>query len=92
MRAVQEAGPREQRPLFYIDSGASMSPFERDPNLRDGFHHTRSMMRTLLGVGYALGTDLHRLVFAGHAHNADSWAARVALPLQLLFPPMARTA
>lgn len=36
--------------------------------------------------GYSPGVDLHRLVFAGHAHNAEAWSSRVALPLQLLFP------
>lgn len=90
VRAVQQEGAREQRPLFYLDSGASMSALERDANLRDGFHHTRSMLRALLAGGYTLGADLHRLVFAGHAHNAESWSSRVALPLQLLFPPAAR--
>ncbi|RYE83736.1 MAG: alpha/beta hydrolase, partial [Myxococcales bacterium] len=92
IRTVQEQGPREVRPIFYLDSGASMNAHERDANLRDGFHHTRSMLRALLNDGYTLGNDLHRLVFAGHAHNADSWSSRVALPLQLLFPPSSRPA
>jgi predicted alpha/beta superfamily hydrolase len=90
IRAIQEEGTREPRPLLYLDSGASMSALERDANLRDGFQHTRSMLRNLLAGGYTLGTDLHRLVFAGQAHNAEAWSSRVALPLQLLFPPASR--
>ncbi len=41
---------------------------------------------TAPSAGYTPG-ELHRLTFPGQAHNASSWAARVALPLQLLFPP-----
>ncbi|MEO6419003.1 MAG: hypothetical protein ABIP39_06325 [Polyangiaceae bacterium] len=36
---------------------------------------------------YESGLDLHRLVFTGHTHDAQSWSARLAVPLQLLFPP-----
>lgn len=87
VRLVQEKGLPSPRPLLYIDSGAAWSALERDAQLRDGFHHTRSMIRALAKHGYAPGVDLHRLVFAGHAHNAEAWSSRVALPLQLLFPP-----
>jgi len=54
--------------------------------LLDGFHHTRSMHRALNRVGFEAGVDLHRLVFPGMKHNAGSWASRVSMPLQLLFP------
>jgi predicted alpha/beta superfamily hydrolase len=73
-------------PMIYLDSGAAMNPYERDPSLRDGFHHTRSMYRALLRLGYVAGQNLHRLTFAGESHEAAAWAARVALPLQILFP------
>lgn len=73
------------RPFLYIDSGAARSAFD-DPRARDGFHHTRSMFRALIRHGYVAGVDLHRLAFPGHSHEAAAWAARVAIPLQLLFP------
>jgi predicted alpha/beta superfamily hydrolase len=78
-------------PSVYLDSGAAKNPHEDDPSLRDGFHHTRSMYRVLLKRGYTPGSNLHRLTFAGESHNAAAWAARVALPLQLLFPPVVST-
>jgi predicted alpha/beta superfamily hydrolase len=87
VRLVQQGEPPAARPLLYIDSGAALHAGEEDANLRDGFHHTRSMFRALTSQGYVAGVDLHRLVFAGHAHDTASWAARVAVPLQLLFPP-----
>ena len=86
IRQVQGEAPPLARPLLYIDSGAAVSAFEKDPNARDGFHHTRSMFRALMRHGYVAGVDLHRLTFTGQAHGADAWAARVAIPLQLLFP------
>jgi predicted alpha/beta superfamily hydrolase len=78
-------------PSIYVDSGAAQNPYEKDPSLRDGFHHTRSMYRALLRLGYQPGSNLHRLTFAGESHNASAWASRVALPLQLLFPPVTST-
>lgn len=87
VRLVQRDGCPEPRPLIYIDSGAAMSALEQDANLRDGFHHTRAMFRALAVHGYAPGVNLHRLVFAGASHDPASWSARVAIPLQLLFPP-----
>lgn len=87
VRRVQDADAApEPRPLLYLDSGASPNQGERDPSARDGFHHTRSMFRALAGVGYEPGVDVHRLVFTGARHEAAAWAARIATPLQLLFP------
>lgn len=91
IRAVQTGEVATSRPVLYIDSGAAVSAFEKDPNARDGFHHTRSMVRALLRHGYTAGTDLHRLTFTGQTHDANSWAARVAIPLQILFPPPVST-
>ncbi len=80
----------EQRPVLYLDSGAAPCHLEQDANVKDGFHHTRAMFRALTAAGYDTDVDLHRLVFTGARHEAAAWAARVGLPLQLLFPAEAR--
>lgn len=86
VRLVQKGPAPSPRPLFYLDTGAAPNRMDQDASVRDGFHHTRSMHRALTRAGFEMGTDLHRLVFPGHVHNAGAWASRVALPLQLLFP------
>ncbi|CAN5712103.1 hypothetical protein BH09MYX1_BH09MYX1_02420 [soil metagenome] len=86
VRLAERGPPPNPRPSLYIDSGASIRQDELDVNMRDGFNDTRGMFRALAGYEYAAGVDLHRLVFPGHSHDADSWASRVSLPLQLLFP------
>lgn len=84
---MAERGPvPEPRPSLYIDSGAALRADEPDVNARDGYHDMRSMAHSLAGYEYAPGVDLHTLVFPGHSHDATSWASRVSLPLQLLFP------
>ena len=35
----------EPRPVLYLDSGAAPSAQEQDAQVKDGFHHTRSMIR-----------------------------------------------
>ncbi len=72
------------RPTIYLDSGVALRP---DAASQDGFQHTRSMQRALVRAGYTNGDDLHRLAFPGQAHSTSAWSARVAIPLQLLFPP-----
>ena len=72
------------RPTIYLDSGVGLNP---DAPAQDGFQHTRSMQRALVRAGYVNGEDLHRLAFPGQAHSTAAWSARVAIPLQLLFPP-----
>lgn len=85
------------RPVIYLDSGAALNPQEPAASAHDGFQHTRAMHRALDRVGYT-PAELHKLTFPGQSHNAESWAARIALPLQLLFPaavngePLARPA
>lgn len=86
LRLAQEGLCPAPRPLLYLDSGAARSALERDANARDGQHHTRAMERALVGHCYAPGDDLHVLTFPGHRHDSTSWAARVAIPLQLVFP------
>jgi predicted alpha/beta superfamily hydrolase len=78
----------EPRPVIYLDSGAALNPEEPNASAHDGFHHTRAMHRALDRVGYT-PLELHRLTFPGQAHHAGAWAARVAIPLQLLFPAVA---
>jgi predicted alpha/beta superfamily hydrolase len=72
-------------PTIYLDSGVALNP---ETPSQDGFHHTRSMQRALVRAGFSNGENLHRLTFPGQIHSAAAWAARVALPLQLLFPPL----
>jgi predicted alpha/beta superfamily hydrolase len=86
VRLVQSTPAPEPRPFLYLDSGASPTPMEEDARVIDGFHHTRSMHRALSRAGFDIGGEVHRLVFPGHVHHAASWASRVALPMQLLFP------
>lgn len=75
------------RPFLYVDSGAARDPLAEDVNLRDGYHHTMALRAALTVHCYEPGRDLHVLAFPGHAHDAESWGARLAVPLQLLFPP-----
>ena len=72
------------RPMLYLDSGVALNP---EAPSQDGFPHTRSMQRALVRAGYTNGEDLHRLAFPGQAHSTAAWSARVAIPLQLFFPP-----
>jgi predicted alpha/beta superfamily hydrolase len=82
---VQEFCPTP-RPWLYIDSGAALSQFEQDANVRDGFQHTQAMVKALHANCYEPGVNLVSLAYAGFAHDASAWAARLAMPLQLLFP------
>lgn len=92
VRAVETSVGRGPKTIFYLDSGAAPTVLEPDANVRDGFHHTQSMFRALVRAGFALGTDVHRLVFPGQVHDAHAWSSRIGLPLQLLFPPEIQTA
>jgi enterochelin esterase-like enzyme len=60
---------------------------EEDANLRDGFHHTMALRQALIRHCYTPGQNLHVLAFPGASHDTASWAARLGVPLQLLFPP-----
>lgn len=83
---VQKGSCPLPRPWLYLDSGAARSPFEEDANLRDGFHHTAALRNALVEHCYIPGSSLHMLAFAGMSHNNASWAARLGIPLQFLFP------
>jgi predicted alpha/beta superfamily hydrolase len=82
---VQESCP-VPRPWLYLDSGAALSQFEQDANVRDGFQHTQAMAKALGTNCYEPGVNLITLAYAGFQHDASAWAARLAIPLQLLFP------
>jgi predicted alpha/beta superfamily hydrolase len=86
VRDVRDGACPVPRPLLYIDSGASQSEFDEDANRRDGYHHTVAMRNALVGHCYEAGVHVHMLAFAGATHDNAAWAARLATPLQLLFP------
>ncbi|MEO7730560.1 MAG: alpha/beta hydrolase, partial [Kofleriaceae bacterium] len=52
----------------------------------DGLPQTTTMDQALLADGYVQGVDLDFVTAQGGSHNEASWAARVDLPLQWLFP------
>jgi predicted alpha/beta superfamily hydrolase len=86
VKHVQETACPYPRPHLYLDSGAAASGFEEDASTRDGQHHTRAMYRALIRHCYEPDDEVHVLTFAGHRHHAPSWAARVAVPLQIIYP------
>ena len=61
---------------FYIDAGTN----------NDGLTETTHMDNALVADGYVQGSDVNFFVAQGGSHNEASWAARVAIPLQWLFP------
>ncbi|MGZ3424707.1 MAG: alpha/beta hydrolase [Polyangiales bacterium] len=86
IRLAQEDACPAPRPRMYLDSGASLSEVG-DANAQDGYLHTQAMIRVLTGHCYELGNDLSSFAFPGATHDAGSWSARIALPLQVLLPP-----
>jgi predicted alpha/beta superfamily hydrolase len=74
------------RPHLYLDSAVATSSGESDASTRDGVHVVRALHRALVVHCYEPGDDLHLLSWTGHQHNPTSWAARVAVPLQLFHP------
>lgn len=86
MLKLVSVGCPAPRPTLYLDSGAAASGFEQDASTRDGVHNTRAVYRSLREHCYGPGDDLFLMSYPGHHHNAQSWAARVATPLQIFFP------
>jgi predicted alpha/beta superfamily hydrolase len=86
LRHVSRAICPAPRPNLYLDSGAAASEHESEGGTRDGMHHTRAMYRALVAHCYEPGHDIHVLAFTGAKHDASSWAARIAVPLQIVFP------
>jgi predicted alpha/beta superfamily hydrolase len=85
LRLVAEACP-EPRPELYIDCGIAASGFEFDASTRDGVYNTRAVYRALREHCYRGEDDLALLQWPGHHHDSQSWASRIATPLQLFFP------
>jgi predicted alpha/beta superfamily hydrolase len=86
VRRVSGATCPAPRPRLYLDSGAAASAHEDDSATRDGVHVVRAMHRALVIHCYEPDDDLYLLSWAGHRHDPSSWAARVAVPLQLFHP------
>jgi predicted alpha/beta superfamily hydrolase len=61
---------------LYLDAGTS----------NDGLPQTTRMDSALLADGYDRGRDLDFYTAQGGSHNEASWAARVHIPLEWLFP------
>jgi predicted alpha/beta superfamily hydrolase len=61
---------------LYLDAGTSS----------DGLPQTTRMENALLADGYVQGRDVGFYTAQGGSHNEASWAARVYIPLQWLFP------
>lgn len=85
-REVEKGSCPLPRPFLYLDSGAAKSGFTEDANLRDGYHHTMALRHALVSHCYVPGESLETLAFAGLSHDSASWASRLAIPLQVLFP------
>ncbi len=86
IRMVREGVCPAPRPRLYLDSGAAATELEPDGSTRDGVHHTRTMFRALVRHCYQPEEELHVLTYVGAHHDAASWSARVAVPLQIEFP------
>lgn len=74
-------GPRRDIRLW-LDSGTRSSPDRGDDGMRD----TRRARDALVEVGYQPGADFQYFVDEGGIHNEASWAARLPLIFQFLFP------
>jgi predicted alpha/beta superfamily hydrolase len=61
---------------LYLDAGTSS----------DGLPETTRMDTALVADGYVQGRDVNFYAAQGGSHNEASWAARVNIPLQWLFP------
>lgn len=87
IREVRRRRAPEPLPWIYLDSGAAASPFEENPSRSDGLHHVSALHAALAGKGMTAGRDLHMLAFPGMEHGNAAWSERLAIPLQLMFPP-----
>ena len=86
LRLVQRGPCPSPHPHFYLDSGAASSAHATDASTRDGVHATHAVLRALLTHYVDHDDRLDGLTWPGLDHDVGSWAARVAVPLQLLFP------
>lgn len=67
---------------LWLDSGTLSSPGRGD----DGQRETAAARCALLEAGYVEGSDFQVYVAEGATHSEASWAARLPLVMQFLFP------
>ena len=74
-------GPRQDIRLW-LDSGTRSAPNRGD----DGMRETLKARDALLEAGYVPGVDFQYFLDEGGIHNEASWAARLPMIFQFLFP------
>lgn len=77
---MRQAPRRDIR--LWLDSGTLSSPGRGD----DGQRETAQARAALLQAGYVEGVDFQFYVAEGATHSEGSWAARLPMVLQFLFP------
>lgn len=75
------SGPRRDIRLW-LDSGTRSAPDRGDDGMRD----TLKARDALLEAGYVPGADFQYFLDEGGIHNEASWAARLPMIFQFLFP------
>lgn len=83
LEAIERMGSAPRRDVrLWLDSGTLSSPGRGD----DGQRETAAARCALLKAGYVEGTDFQFHVAEGATHSEASWAARLPMILQFLFP------
>ncbi|MCB0232815.1 MAG: hypothetical protein KDG58_01070 [Anaerolineae bacterium] len=67
---------------MWLDSGTRSAPDRGDDGMRD----TLRARDVLLEAGYVPGVDFQYFLDEGGIHNEASWAARLPMIFQFLFP------
>ncbi len=75
------SGPRRDIRLW-LDSGTRSAPDRGDDGMRD----TKKAYSALREAGYVPGVDFQYFLDEGGIHNEASWAARLPMIFQFLFP------
>jgi predicted alpha/beta superfamily hydrolase len=78
---LRAAPPHDTR--LWLDSGTQSGPGNRGD---DGMRDTQALRDALLEAGYQAGVDFQYYLDEGGRHNEASWAARLPLVFQFLFP------
>lgn len=83
LEAIERIRTGERRDIrLWLDSGTFSSPGHGN----DGQRETAEARRALLQAGYHEGTDFQYYLDNGAIHSESSWAARLPLIFQFLFP------
>lgn len=83
LEAVERMRTAPRRDVrLWLDSGTRSAPGRGDDGCRD----TAAARRALLQAGYVEAVDFQYYVAEGATHSEASWAARLPLILQFLFP------